>query len=226
MRKQIGRALLAGVMSVAAFGASACSGSNTVPGNVYQGQNAADTINRNLQEKQQLLQEMNMSQMEGTQWYAQPFATFVAGGILPPLSDGGSHPEAPVTAEAAITSLTRLLGIATTNDTPEVAMSKAAEAGLITGPVIADHNMTRVEVAQIIAQFRGIQPAQISPGEYPFADSAYLSPADMGIIKALHDAGIFKGYAEADGTTTFHPYSVMSRAEFALVVHRFAGVPE
>jgi hypothetical protein len=80
--------------------------------------------------------------------------------------------------------------------------------------------MSRLEIARLLAVALGIEPTPVvSPTGYPFADYDTVSASDRGLLKALYDLGIFKGYSDHG----FHPNDLLTRAQLAILVDRVLG---
>ncbi|MHB1394934.1 MAG: S-layer homology domain-containing protein [Clostridia bacterium] len=191
----------------------------TVPGAVYSDQQAAGT-NKPVAQIQQELEKAGITDVKPTDWFAGSVTVIVQAGLLPPKQDGQFHPEATLTAGEGVAVFAKVLGIAAKNDTPEQAMAKAKEAGLVGSDVTRDRDVSRVEIARLVGKALGVEPKVITnPADFPFADFDAFSAADRGIMKALYDLGIFKGYEDH----TFRPNNILTRAQIALLIDRILG---
>ncbi|MGE5674978.1 MAG: S-layer homology domain-containing protein [Mycobacterium leprae] len=194
-----------------------------VPGAVYSDQQAIGT-SKPVTQIQQELQQAGIQDVKPTDWYAGSVTVVVQAGLLKPAADGSFQPEATLKADEGVAVFAKVLGIAAKNDTPEQAVAKAQEAGLVGGTVTADKDLTRLETARLLATALGVEPkAVLNPVDYPFADFEGVSPEDRGMLKALYDLGIFKGYPEENGKVTFRPDNVLTRAQIALLIDRILG---
>lgn len=194
----------------------------TVPGAVYSDQQAAGA-NKPVTQIQQELQQAGITDVKPTDWYAGSITVVVQAGLLAPEADGEFHPEAALTSGDGVAVFAKVLGIASKDDSAEEALEKAKDAGIVSQTTQADTEMTRLDVARLLATALGIEakPVRTTIG-YPFDDFTSVSPQDRGILKALHDLGIFKGYLE-NGVRTFRADNVLTRAEIALLVDRILG---
>lgn len=191
----------------------------TVPGAVYSDQQAAGS-NKPVQQIQQELQQAGIKDVQPSNWFAGSITVIVQAGLLKPDSDGNFHPEATLNTGDGVAVFAKVLGIAAKNDTPDVALQKAKSAGLVGSGTSADKDMSRLDVAKLLSAALGVKPTAITdPTKYPFADFDSISTEDRGILKALYDLGIFKGYEDK----TFRPDAVLTRAEIAILVDRILG---
>lgn len=192
----------------------------SVPGAVY-GDQQATGVNKPIQQIQQELRTAGVQDVKADDWFAGSVTVIVQAGLLAPDANGSFQPDKPLTSGEGVAVFAKVLGIAAKNDTPEQALQKAKEAGIVGAGVTADHDMTRLEVARLLATALGVQPKLIlTPAQYPFNDmAAVTSPEDLGILAALYDLGIFKGYEDR----TFRPENILTRAQIALLVDRILG---
>jgi hypothetical protein len=67
----------------------------------------------------------------------------------------------------------------------------------------------------------GVEPkTNINPANYPFKDFGALhNNYDLGILAALYDLGVFKGYEDG----TFRPEDILTTAQLAILVDRVLG---
>ncbi|HEY3366935.1 MAG TPA: S-layer homology domain-containing protein [Symbiobacteriaceae bacterium] len=192
----------------------------TVPGAVYSDSQASGT-NKPVAQVAQDLRTAGIQDVKPTDWAAGSITVVVQAGLLKPDANGQFHPEATLNTGDAVAVFAKVLGVAAKNDTPEVALQKAKDAGLVGPAASPDHDMTRIEVARLLATALGVQPKIIRiPADYPFNDArAVTSPEDQGILAALYDLGIFKGYQDR----TFRPDAILTRAQIALLIDRILG---
>jgi len=215
IRKWTAAMMLAAVLATAGTAVAA----PTVPGAVYSDQQATGS-NKPVAQVQQELEKAGIQDVKPTDWFAGSITVIVQAGLLPPKADGQFHPEEELNAGDGIAVFAKVLGVAAKNDTPEQALAKAQEAGLVGTGVTVDRDLSRVEVARLLGKALGIEPRVVlSPVDYPFADFEQMDPVDAGLMKALYDLGIFKGYEDR----TFRPNGILTRAEIALLVDRILG---
>ena len=194
----------------------------TVPGAVYSDQQAAGT-NKPVTQIQQELQQAGVVDVKPTDWFAGSVTVILQSGLLKPAANGDFEPEKTVSGGEGVAVFAKVLGIAAKNDSTEEAMDKMKEAGLVDTHVSIDGDMSRLEFAKLLARALGVEPKAVtSPADYAFSDIDSASPEDRGIMQALYDLGIFKGYVE-NGVRTFKPGNTMTRAELAILVDRILG---
>ncbi|MDF2631177.1 MAG: hypothetical protein K0R39_5008 [Symbiobacteriaceae bacterium] len=217
MRKWTAALLAAAVLATAATASAA-----TVPGAVYSDQQAAG-VNKPIVQIQQDLQQAGVKDVKPTDWFAGSVTVLVQSGLLKPAPDGEFKPEAQVGAGEGIAVFAKVLGVAAKDDTDDEAMTKMKEAGLVDIHASIERDMSRVEFARLLGKALGVEPVAITnPADFPFADFDEATPEERGILKALYDLGIFKGYL-VDGVRTFRPGNILTRAELAILVDRILG---
>lgn len=206
--------LVAGALLVALTGSAFAQ---TVPGSVYYDQHAK-SVNLPQATVAAELAKAGVKDVPADNWAAGPIAVLLQSGLLAPTASGDFEPEAAVTGTEGIAVFAKVLGIASPLDTPAVAAQKAVDAGLTTGT--GGNTITRVEVARLLATALGITPkATVTEADYPFADFKFIPAADRGLMLALYEQGVFKGYEDG----SFRPYGLMTRAEIAVLVDRILG---
>lgn len=194
----------------------------TVPGAVYSDQQAAG-VNKPVQQIQQELQQAGVRDVKPTDWFAGSVTVLVQSGLLKPAPGGDFKPEAKVGGGEGVAVFAKVLGIAAKDDTVDEAMTKMKEAGLVDIHASIERDMSRVEFARLLGRALGVEVRPVTnPADYPFNDFDAASPEDRGVMKALYDLGIFKGYL-VDGVRTFRPGNILTRAELALLVDRILG---
>jgi hypothetical protein len=189
-----------------------------VPGAVY-GDSQAAGVNKPVTQVQQELQQAGVTDVKPTDYFAGSVTVVLQAGLLAPDANGNFNPEKPVSGSEGIAVFAKVLGIASKNDSPEQAVAKAKEAGLVSGEV--KDEMTRLEVAKLLAKALGVEPAETeSLANYPWKDlGAVGNTSDAAILVSLYRLGIFKGYDDG----TFKPGNVLTRAEIAILVDRVLG---
>lgn len=192
----------------------------SVPGEVYS-DSQAQGVNKPVDRIAADLRNSGIKDVSPTDWYAGSITVVVQAGLLKPEPDGTIHPDAPLTASEGVAVFAKVLGIAGKTDDPATALQKAEQAGLVDPGVQPDRDMTRLEVARLLARALGVQPKLIvTPAQYPFNDMFAVSNAeDQGILAALYDLGIFKGFEDR----TFRPDNVLTKAQIALLIDRILG---
>ncbi|MHB9059780.1 MAG: S-layer homology domain-containing protein, partial [Bacillota bacterium] len=105
-------------------------------------------------------------------------------------------------------------------DSDSVATASMAKAGLISGEANLNADMSRLQVARLLAKAFKVSAKAIDiAADYPFKDFGLVPAEDRGILKALYDLGIFKGYPDK----TFGPNDILTKAQIAILVDRILG---
>lgn len=209
-------------LSMVASVAGTAVAAPNVPGAVYSDSQASG-VNKPVQQVAQELQAAGVHDVQPTDWFAGSVTVIVQSGLLPPTQDGQFHPEAKLNAGDGIAVFAKVLGVAAKNDTPEQAIAKMAQAGIVPPTTTPNHDMSRLEVAKLLGKALGVEPKLVlSPTSYPFNDYDSTPAEDRGILAALYDLGIFKGYVE-DGARTFRPNNILTRAEISILIDRILG---
>jgi len=195
----------------------------TVPGAVYSDQQAAG-VNKPVSQIQQELVQAGIQDVKPTDWFAGSVTVVVQAGLIAPKQDGTFQPDQTLTTAQGVSVFAKVLGIAAKTDTPEQALQKAKDAGIVSPSISSGTDMSRMDVARLLAVALGVQPSQtISPSDYPFGDYQGLTFEEMSIMKALYDMGIFKGYPSESGKPDFRPSGTLTNAEIAILVDRILG---
>jgi len=192
----------------------------TVPGAVYSDQQAKGT-NKPAVQIQMELEKAGVKDVQPDYWAAGSITVLLESGLIAPDANGNVKPDAPMADADGIAVLAKVLGVAAKTDTPAEATEKARQAGLVSGEPIPDGGLSRLETARLLGRALGVEVRPVFvPVGFPFSDAFDgLSPEDRGILKALYDMGVFKGYPDR----TFRPDNVLSVAELAILVDRILG---
>lgn len=192
----------------------------TVPGAVYSDQQAVGT-NKPVAKIMVELQQAGIQDVKPTDWYAGSVTVLVQAGLLKPNDQGQLEPEKEMTKSEGVAVFAKVLGIASKTDTDAQALAKAQEAGLVDERVEATSDMTRIEVARLLAKALGIEPKLVlGPADFPFTDFDEVdSMEDAGILKVLYEMGIFKGYEDK----SFRPSGILTKAQIAILIDRILG---
>lgn len=219
MRRKSTRALALSLVLIVLL-ANVALAAPTVPGAVYSDQPTAG-YNKPPTQIAQELQQLGIADVDPDDWYAGSVTTLVQAGLMSPDADGNFNPEGEVENFDGITIFAKVLGIASKTDPPFMALSKMKSAGLVSDFTIGDQDMSRIGVARMLALALGVKPkTNLDPATYPFDDfDRFGNDYDRGIMAALYDLGIFKGYDDG----TFRPAGTLSRAEIAILVDRILG---
>lgn len=207
----VAAALLASVASTAL--------AQSVPGVVYTDYQAA-SANMPVAKVEQQLVQLGVQDVEPTYYAAASITVLLQSGLMEVDEQGKFDPKEELKADEGVAVFAKVLGIASKEDSPEVALTKAREAGVVGGELKADEDLSRVEVARMLAKALGAQPlAVLSAADYPFADFDATSPEDRGILAALHKLGIFKGFEDK----TFRPDGILTKEQIAILIDRILG---
>ena len=155
-------------------------------------------------------------------WATAAIIHLYDAGILQGDGNGNFRPEAATRFSEGVAVIARVLGIATKGDSLDATIAKAQSAGLVTPGqgANAGRDMTRLEMAQLIAKALKIQPkAGATLAGLPFTDSASIPADQAGILAALYELGIFKGFPDG----TFQASGTLTRSQIAVLVERILG---
>lgn len=170
----------------------------------------------------EVIEQLHITDLAPTHWAAGPITELYQAGILAGDPAGTFRPEANTSMSEGVAVIARVLGLATKNDSLATTMQKAQLAGLVSTSEAATPNadMTRLDMARIIARALGISPKSgVTAANFPFNDANRIPQSDWGLIAALHDAGIFAGYPNG----SFGASGTLNRAELATLVFRLLG---
>ena len=219
MRRKSTRALALSLVLIVLL-ANVALAAPTVPGAVYSDQPTAG-YNKPPTQIAQELDQLGIQDVDPTEWYAGSITTLVQAGLLTPDANGNVNPEADVDNFGGITIFAKVLGIASKTDPPFMALSKMKSAGLVSDFTVGDADMSRIEVGRMLAMALGVEPKTgLTAENYPFGDfGAFGNDYDRGIMAALYDLGIFKGFDDG----TFRPGETLTTAQIAMLVDRILG---
>lgn len=209
--------LMAAALALGLVGTATAA--STVPGAVYTDELVPGSAKTRDQVALELYQA-GVRDVTPDFWAAASLTVMLQAGLMAPDGAGNLHPNAPVSAGDGIAAFAKVLGIASKLDTPAVAAEKMKQAGLIPADTTIDRPMTRMEVARLIATALGVKPKFVTQATYPFNDWSAVSAEDAGILAALYDLGVVKGYPDR----TFKPGQTLTRAELATLIDRVLGV--
>ncbi len=147
---------------------------------------------------------------------AGSLVTLLDAGLIEPDDQGNLHPNKRLNANEGLAIFAKVLGIASRTDSDDEAAAKARAAGLAPGSLGAGTPFTRLEVAKLLARALGISPMT---RPFPFADGATMTAQERGIVTALYDLGIVKGFEDG----TFRPSEPLSVAQIAVLIDRILG---
>lgn len=210
MMRRLGSILVAAALLVSIAGSAFAA---TVPQAVYTAAGEA----RFASEIQQSLATQGVKDVEVTHWAAGAISVLLDAGLLAPDAQGNLAPDSAMSFNSGVAVFAKVLGIASKTDSPEVAAQKAVEAGLIASK---DGTLSRMDVAVMLFQALGLQEKQgVVADTLGFADAADIPQQYWGIVSALKDAGIFRGFPDG----TFQAAGVLTAAQVATLVDRILG---
>ncbi len=244
--RKLTSALLAGALLASVAGTALAA--ESVPGDVYGVKPAAEQVTEQAKEEiRKNLENSGLSQAEiekrveeqvqakvievvdnklksagvkdvpATHWAGASIAVMVEAGFIAPDTKGELKPEAPASKQETAAIFAKVLGLAPKTATPEEAAKAAAEVGL-TNSVSADQDMSRMDVAKMLAKALGVEPK--ANAKVPFNDVSGLSADDQALLAALYDAGVFKGFPDG----SFKPDGVLTKAQIAILIDRVLGL--
>jgi len=186
----------------------------TVPGAVYsEGRGSSLPVSKVAEN----LTKAGITDIKADHFAAGPISVIVEAGLIQPDTQGNIKPDAPIPADSGIAVFAKVLGVASKTDDPATAAKKAQEAGIASSNVDTSKPLSRLETARMLAKALGIEPKVTT--ELPFKDAGSLSAEDRGILAALKDLGIFKGFPDG----TFGVDGVLTTAQLAILVDRILG---
>ncbi len=190
----------------------------TVPGAVYS-DSQAQGVNKPASQVAEELQKVGIQDVKADHWAAGSLTVIIQAGLIQPDANGNLNPDSSISSQEGVALFAKVLGIASKTDDAATAAVKAEQAGLASG-FSADRPMTRLEVARLLATALGIQPKPtVTAADFPFADIQAVNPEDWGLLAAMYEVGIFKGYEDR----TFRPDGVLTKAQIAILVDRILG---
>jgi hypothetical protein len=208
--------IVAGALLVGVAGTALAA---TVPGAVY-GDAQAQGINKPAEEIKQDLVKAGIVDVKPTDWAAGSLMVSVQAGLLKPDQTGHLNPKGSVSKNEGIAVFAKVLGVAGKTDDDATAAKKAKDAGLVGNTTAPDKDMTRLDVAKLLATALGVVPRPfVTPSTYPFNDFIRVSADDAALLAALYDMGIFKGFEDH----TFRPDGVLTKAQIAILIDRILG---
>lgn len=165
----------------------------------------------------QQLATVGVKDVPATNYAAASIVTLVKSGIMQPDAQGKLNPNASTTVDSATAVFAKVLGVANKTDDDATAATKAERAGLLDNRTDIQRDMTRLETAKLLARALGIKPkANVNAGNFPFADITSVPDSEWGLLAALFEAGVFKGFEDQ----TFRPDGVLTKAQIAVLVDR------
>ncbi len=207
------------VIAALVFGVAGLAvAAETVPGAVYGGANAG--YNKPVTKVAEDLQKAGVKDVKADHWAAGSLSVLVEAGLILPDTSGQLKPDATMSTEQGVSVFAKVLGIASKTDDDATALQKAQQAGIAASDTNGKDDFSRADVARLIATALGVSPKNVTgPDNYPFADYATTDPSVRGILAALYELGIFKGYEDK----TFRPDGILTKAEMAILIDRILG---
>ncbi len=188
----------------------------TVPGTVYSDETAAGAT-KPVVEIAAELEQAGVQDIEPTDWFAGSVTVLIEEGLMTPDENGNFNAQATLDTGTGVAVFAKVLGIAEANDTPEEALQKAQEAGLVEETATQEEDLSRLGVAKMLSKALGltITPVTSRVG-FPFNEFDNLTPEERGILKVLFERGIFRGFPNG----SFQPSGTLTKAQIALLVDR------
>ncbi len=208
-------AIIAAILAVSLMSGIATA-APTVPGAIY-GEFSAEKLPTQIQD---VLQKAGVTDVKPADWFAGSIATLLDAGLLKADAGGKVNPQKKASVGETASIFARVLGLATKTDSDSVATASMVKAGLVAGEANVNADMSRLEVARLLAKALKVSPKAIAnAADYPFKDFGLVSAEDRGLLKALYDLGIFKGYPDK----SFGPNDILTKAQIAILVDRLLG---
>jgi hypothetical protein len=210
------KALMLVLVAVLVFSQMSVFASATVTGTVYSDQTTIGE-DKTVSEIQVELDAAGIQDILATDWFAGSVTVLIAEGLMTPDANGDFNPYSTLDAGTAVTVFAKILGIANMNDSQEVALQKAQDAGFVSDSVEVNDVYTRLDVAIMLADALGltVNPVYTQVG-FPFNEYATLTPWERGVLVAVYNQGIFAGYPDG----SFRPDQPLTKAELAMLVDR------
>jgi mannan endo-1,4-beta-mannosidase len=189
----------------------------TVPGTVY-GDTQAAGVNKPQATVAAELAQAGVKDVAPGDYFAGSVTVVLQSGLMAPDANGSFNADGRADGDEAVAVFAKVLGLSAKTDTNAEAAQKARDAGLTNGPV--GEEISRLDVARLLAKALGLKISPVtSPEQYPFWDYSSVSAEDAGLLAALYQLGVFKGYEDG----TFRPAGKLTRGELALLVDRVLG---
>ena len=220
IRKWTALAVAAVLVASVATTAVAAPPFTTIPGAVYADEHAKG-LNRAHEAIFGELQKHGVKDVKADDYFAGSITVLLEAGLLQPDANGNLNPNGTLSDDDGIAIFARVLGVASKTDTSAQATEKARQAGLLGDDITLDGQLSRLEVAKLLGRALGINPKPVFvPAGFPFVgEFEQLSPDERGLLQALYEFGVFKGYPDR----TFRPGNTLTRAEIAILVDRILG---
>lgn len=188
----------------------------TVPGTVYSDETAAGAT-KPVVEIAAELEQAGVQDIEPTDWFAGSVTVLIEEGLMTPDENGNFNAQATLDTGTGVAVFAKVLGIAEANDTPEEALQKAQDAGFVDSNATQEEDLSRLGVAKMLAKALGLTITPVtSQAGFPFNEFEGLTPEERGIMLALYNRGVFRGYTDG----SFRPTNTLTKAELALLVDR------
>lgn len=210
-RKRWAAALLALALALSVVGTAFAA--ETVPGAVYTSRGEV----RLPSEVEASFVTNGVKDVDQDHWAAGSLSVLLDTGLIAPDTDGNLRPESPMPFDNGVAVFAKVLGLASKTDSPEAAAQKAVEAGLVeekTGP------LTRLDAAVLLFNALGLQAKPgVTASTAGFTDVAGVDSQYWGILAALKEAGVFKGFPDG----SFNPGGELTVTQLAILVDRILG---
>lgn len=169
---------------------------------------------------QQTLQQAGVTDVKPSDWFAGSISVLIEAGLMKADASGRVNANKTASAQETVAMFARVIGLAKKTDPDDKALASMVGAGLVNKDADFTKEMTRLDVARLLGKALKVSAKPITdPTKYPFKDFDKVSPEDRGILAALYELGIFKGYPDK----TFGPGDFMTKAMIAILVDRILG---
>jgi hypothetical protein len=208
--RKFGAIIVAAALTLGVVGTAVAE---TVPQAVYtpQGEVRPQTV------VQQSLVSHGVKDVAADHWAAGSISVLLDAGLIAPDANGNLAPDTAIPFDTGVAVFAKALGIASKTDSPEVAAQKAVSAGLITSKT---GTLSRLDVALLLFKALGLKAKEgVTVENAGFTDAASIPAEYLGIVAALKEAGVFRGFPDG----TFQPNGQLTTAQLAVLVDRILG---
>lgn len=206
-----GSLLVAAALTLSVVGTSLAE--TTVPQAVYGSQ--GDVRPRSA--IQQSLVSNGVKDVPVDHWAAGSVSVLLDAGLIAPDAEGELAPEAEIPFSTGVSVFAKALGLASKSDSPEMAAQKAVANGLIDSK---SGNLTRLDASILLFRALGLEAKSgVTAASVGFTDVAGVPAEYLGVLAALKEAGIFKGFPDG----SFQPDGELTTAQLAALVDRVMG---
>lgn len=214
-RKSRGAALIAAVVVFTLIGGTVFAAPSVTQ--IIYGEISGEKLPTQIQET---LQQAGVKDVKPSDWFAGSIAVLIEAGLMKADANGYVNAGKSASGQETAAMFARVLGLAKKTDADDKALASMIGAGLVQKDADFSKDMTRLDVARLLGKALKVSTKAVTdPNKYPFWDFNKVSAEDRGILAALYELGIFKGYPDK----TFGPGDVMTKAMIAILVDRILG---